>query len=308
MVLLVCDSEVPVPRPPSPPPSPDVPLLSEHLLRLRDEWTTAPLSSDPLEFAHRYSADGDREVAAFLAASLAFGRVASIRATLSRVLAPLGPEPARFLERWDGSPIAGLAGIVHRWVGEADLHSFLRAVAAARRDRGSLEALLVEGDDGGADFVFALTRFFDALRERSGARRPSRGLRFLLPRPEEGGACKRAHLFLRWMVRRGPPDLGLWKGGRLSTARLLLPMDTHVHRISRYLGLTRRPTPDLAASREATTVLRRVDPDDPVSFDWALSRLGILTECVREIRRSHCERCAVRPVCRMPRPRPHDLR
>jgi uncharacterized protein (TIGR02757 family) len=279
--------------------SPDVPLLGEHLLRLRDEWSGAPLSSDPLEFAHRYSAAADREVTAFLAASLAFGRVASIRTTLSRVLAPLGPEPAAFLERWNGSPIAGLSGIVHRWVGEDDLHSLLRAVAAARRDRGSLEALFVEGDDGGADLVPALTRFHDALRKRSRAVRPPRGLQFLLPRPELGGACKRAHLFLRWMVRSGPPDLGLWKAASLSPARLLLPMDTHVHRISRYLGLTRRPAADLAASREATGILRRIDPGDPVSFDWALSRLGILTECVREIRLSHCERCAVRPICRM---------
>jgi uncharacterized protein (TIGR02757 family) len=274
-------------------------LLGEHLLRLRDEWTTAPLSSDPLELAHRYSAAGDREVAAFLAASLAFGRVASIRKTLERLLAPLGPEPAGFLERWDGRPIAGLDGVVHRWVTAADLRSLLRAVAGARRDSGSLEALLVLGDDGGADLTVALGRFFRALRALSGERTPSRGLKFLLPRPEEGGACKRAHLFLRWMVRPGAPDLGLWKSGRLSPARLLLPMDTHVHRISRYLGLTRRPTADLAASREATALLRRVDPGDPVSFDWALSRLGILTECVREIRRSHCERCAVSPICRM---------
>jgi len=283
-----------VPRPPAP----NVPLLGEHLLRLRDEWTTAPLSSDPLEFAHRYSAAGDREVAAFLAASLAFGRVASIRKALERVLAPLD-EPARFLDRWDGRRIAGLDRVVHRWVTAADLHALLRAVAWARRESGSLEALLVKGDDGGADLTVALDRFFQALRARSGERVPSRGLKFLLPRPEEGGACKRAHLFLRWTVRSGAPDLGLWKSGRLSPARLLLPMDTHVHRISRYLGLTRRPTADLAASREATAVLRRVDAGDPVSFDWALSRLGILTECVKEIRRSHCERCAVSPICRM---------
>ena len=284
-------------------PAPNVPLLGEHLRRLRDEWTAAPLSSDPLEFAHRYSAASDREVAAFLAASLAFGRVASIRATLERVLAPLGPEPAGFLDRWDGRRIAGLSGVGHRWVTESDLHALLRAVAAARRESGSLEVLLALGDDGGADLTHALSRLFDALRTRSGERSPSRGLKFLLPRPEEGGACKRAHLFLRWMVRAGSPDLGLWKGGRLSPARLLLPMDTHVHRISRYLGLTRRPTADLAASREATSVLRRVDPGDPVSFDWALSRLGILTECVREISRSHCVRCAVSPVCGMSKAR-----
>ncbi len=278
----------------------DVPLLSAHLVRLRKEWETAPLDSDPLEFAHRYRSGADREVVAFLASSLAFGRVASIRTTLERVLDPLGPEPARFLDGWDGKRLPGLAGTVHRWIREEDLLSLLRAVASARREAGSLGALFAGFDDGGPDYVVPLTRFFDSLRESAGEGgngKGSHGLRFLLPRPEEGGACKRAHLFLRWMIRDRTPDLGLWRGGSLVPARLLLPMDTHVHRISRYLGLTRRRSADLPATREATALLRRIDPEDPVSFDWALSRLGILAECVREIRRSHCERCAVAPVC-----------
>jgi uncharacterized protein (TIGR02757 family) len=279
--------------------SPNLPLLSAHLVRLRDEWLGAPLSSDPLEFAHRYPEGADREVAAFVAASLAFGRVASIRATLSRLLPALGPAPAEFLERWDGKPIPDLGGLGHRWVREADLLAFLRAVGGALREHGSLEALLASRDDGSPDLVGALGHFYEALRGRTGGGRPSVGLRFLLPRPEQRGACKRAHLFLRWMIRSGSPDLGLWRSRGLTPARLLLPMDTHVHRISRFLGLTRRPVADLAAAREATAVLRRVDPLDPVSFDWALSRLGILTECVREIRRSHCERCALSGVCRM---------
>jgi endonuclease III len=100
------------------------------------------------------------------------------------------------------------------------------------------------------------------------------------------------------MVRADDLDLGLWTGGRFSPARLLLPMDTHVHRISRYLGLTRRKTADLAASREATAWLSRLSPGDPVAYDWALSRLGILAECVDARTRRHCERCAVAPVCR----------
>ncbi|HMA29731.1 MAG TPA: DUF2400 family protein, partial [Thermoanaerobaculia bacterium] len=105
---------------------------------------------------------------------------------------------------------------------------------------------------------------------------PSRGLRFLLPSPAAGSACKRSHLFLRWMIRSEGFDLGLWRGGRFTPARLLLPMDVHLHRISRRIGLTRRPTADLAASREATAWLRRISPADPVAYDWPLSRLGIL--------------------------------
>jgi endonuclease III len=79
-------------------------------------------------------------------------------------------------------------------------------------------------------------------------------------------------------------------------------MDTHVHRISRYLGLTARPAADLKAAREATGWLARIDPHDPVRFDWALSRLGILAECVRDPRRSRCGDCAVRAVCRAASP------
>ena len=117
------------------------------------------------------------------------------------------------------------------------------------------------------------------MSRRKGA--PSRGLRFLLPAPDAGSACKRSHLFLRWMIRTEGFDLGLWTGGRFTPARLLLPMDVHVHRISRRIGLTRRKAADLAASREATAWLRRISPADPVAYDWPLSRLGILGLPVR---------------------------
>ena len=215
---------------------------------------------------------------AFLAASLAFGRVASIQASVSRVLAVLGPSPAGFLDVWDERPLAGLAPFVHRWVTGEDVEEFLRMVKRARHAHGSLGALFAKGDvEEDGDYAAALSSFhrnLHALSLRSAA--PSRGLRFLLPSPESGSACKRSHLFLRWMIRTEGFDLGLWTGGCFTPARLLLPMDTHVHRIARTLGLTRRPTADLAAAREATGWLRRLKPEDPVAYDWPLSRLGIL--------------------------------
>lgn len=276
-----------------------MPVLATHLLELEARWRGRRLDSDPLLFPHRYARPEDREVAAFLASSLAFGRVASIRASLEKVLAALGPRPAATL-RARGRDVPGLDGFVHRWVDAGSLRPFLGAVGATLRAEGSLGALLAAGDEGGPDLVPALDRFFTVLRERTGChadRRP-RGLAFLLPSPGGGSACKRAHLFLRWTVRTEDVDLGLWQGGLFSPSRLLLPMDTHVHRISRYLGLTARPTADLDAAREATGWLRRIDAADPVRFDWALSRLGILAECVHDPRRSRCGGCAVRPVCR----------
>lgn len=242
-------------------------------------------------------------MAAFLASSLAFGRVASINASLERLFGALGPHPASTLRKHE-APVPGLAGFVHRWVDAGSLRPFLRAVGETLRAEGSLGALFASGDEGEADYVPALDRFFSVLRERTDvpAGKRTQGLRFLLPSPGEGGACKRAHLLLRWTVRSADVDLGLWKGGRFSPARLLLPMDTHVHRISRYLGLTARPTADLCSAREATGWLSRIDPLDPVRFDWSLSRLGILAECVRDPRRSRCGDCAVRPVCRAASP------
>lgn len=297
----------------------DLSLLGERLEALRRDWSARRLDSDPLAFAHRFADPGDREVVAFLAASLAFGRVASIRASVEKILSAMGPSPAAFLEKWDEEPIPSLKRFVHRWVSGTDVEDLLRMVKRARRAHGSLGALFAEGDAAGEktgdflegedrrprsrsdfpDYVAALSTFLrnlQSLLPRSAA--PSRGLRFLLPSPAGGSACKRQHLFLRWMIRTEGFDLGLWTGGRFTPARLLLPMDTHVHRIATYLGLTRRKSADLAAAREATGWLRALNPGDPVAYDWALSRLGILAECVTERTRRHCERCAVRPVCR----------
>ena len=281
---------------------PDLARLAPLLLELRGAWRDRALDSDPLLFPHRYAAPADREVAAFVAATLAFGRVASVKASVGKVLDALGPSPAEAL-RDAARPPAALSRFVHRWVSAADLAAFLRAVGSALRYRGSLAALLLAHDRGGPDYVEALDGFYAELRERTAVspRAVSRGLRFLLPAPAEGGACKRAHLFLRWTVRDGGWDLGLFPRPPFDAARLLLPLDTHVHRIAGYLGLTRRPVADLAAAREATAWLARIDAPDPVSFDWALSRLGILAECVRDREQCRCDRCPVRPACRVAR-------
>jgi len=257
---------------------PNLALLGERLEALRRQWRSLRLDSDPLLFAHRFADPADREVVAFVAASLAFGRVASIQASIARILAALGPRPAEFLEAWDEKDLPALRTFQHRWVTGKDVEDFLRMVKRARRAHGSLGALFAAGDeDGDGDYTAALSSFHRnllCLCPRSSAL--SRGLRFLLPSPAGGSACKRSHLFLRWMIRTEGFDLGLWTGGLFTPARLLLPMDVHVHRIARRIGLTRRKAADLAASREATAWLRRISPADPVAYDWSLSRLGIL--------------------------------
>jgi len=234
------------------------------------------LDSDPLGVVRTAR---DREAAALLGAALAFGRVRQIRASLRRALLAL-----------DGDR-AVLDGFRHRWIDGGDVAALLDGIARARGEYGSLEGLFRAGDDG--DLATALDRFADALRGDA----PSRGLRFLLPRPRDGSACKRPLLFLRWVARPGgAADLGLWHS--LAPARLIVPLDTHVHRIAYGLGWTDRKTPSWRAAIDVTNALRRLDPADPVRFDFALAHLGIAGDCPRRRAPAICGRCNLRDYCR----------
>ena len=158
---------------------------------------SARRDSDPVSFVHRYARDDDREVVGLVAASLAFGNVTAIRAKVAIVLDALGPSPAEAVDAGDGAGLArALRGFVHRvWKGD-DVAAMLANAGAIRREHGSLGRALArfleDADASGLDredaFVEALARLADALR----GRRPSRGLRHLVPIPApaaRAGAC-----------------------------------------------------------------------------------------------------------------------
>jgi uncharacterized protein (TIGR02757 family) len=133
-------------------------------------------------------------------------------------------------------------------------------------------------------------------RRRSAA--DKRSLRYLLTSPSDGSACKRMNLFLRWMVRRVSPDLALWTF--VDPAKLVIPLDTHVHRITTFLGLGMRKSADWKAARAITDALARFDPADPVRYDFAICRLGILNHCSVRRKKEQCDVCQLRDVCRFP--------
>jgi uncharacterized protein (TIGR02757 family) len=132
------------------------------------------------------------------------------------------------------------------------------------------------------------------LTEIYGAPSGRRGVDYFFPRPEGGSACKRLNLFLRWMVRRDAVDLGLWS--RVSPATLVIPLDTHVIRIGQCLGLTRYRSPGWRMARQITESLRRLDPEDPIRYDFSLCHLGMMDACgfSRPQRDDHCP---LRGVC-----------
>jgi len=125
---------------------------------------------------------------------------------------------------------------------------------------------------------------------------PGAPVRTFFSSPEKGSACKRFNLYLRWMVRReGGLDFGLWTS--IPPAALVIPLDTHVARIAGLMGLTRRRTADWKMALEVTDALRRLDPLDPVKYDFALCRLGILEYCPRRVDPVKCAACLIRPAC-----------
>ncbi|GAC1603956.1 MAG: hypothetical protein NVS4B10_16730 [Myxococcales bacterium] len=147
----------------------------------------------------------------------------------------------------------------------------------------------------------ALGAFVDDLlapdfRPFTGARAPTRRLKHLLPHPARGSACKRLNLFLRWMIRPADGvDFGLWE---VPAAALVIPLDTHVHRIGRFIGLTRRADLSWRTAEEITARLRTLDADDPVRYDFALSHLGISGSCPSRRDARKCEGCPLQPICR----------
>jgi uncharacterized protein (TIGR02757 family) len=288
----------------------NLPTLGTYLERLAGDYGPDYLRTDPLGEVRRFTDPGDLEVAAFLAAGLSFGRVDLILAHLRDLWGRLDDSPARTADRWRPADRRRLDGFVHRWVGPDDLARVLFALGRARRGHGSLRALFLTGyDPADPDLGPSLSRFVRALRghlPRTGSRRAAQdgelpqGVRTFFADPARGGACKRLNLFLRWMVRGDDGlDLGLFTPVRPD--QLVIPLDTHVARISRNLGLSERRTPDWKMAAGITRELKRWDARDPVRFDFAISRLGILGNCPRRVNRVKCAACALVPVCTLGR-------
>jgi len=250
-------------------------------------------SRDPVDFVHRYRDPRDQEVVGLIAASLAFGNVIAARRSIDRVLQMLGPRPATSVELASRTELhRRLRGFVHRIYRGEHLATLLWRAAALMREQGTLgSAFLRFHDETDGDFRESMARFADALRGDA----TDRSMRHLVSDPRAGSACKRLVLYARWMVRPADGiDLGLWP---IASSALVIPVDTHVHRISRNLGLTDRRTASWATAEEITAALRTFDPHDPVKYDFALCHLGVSRDCPSRPDLAKCERCVLQDVC-----------
>ena len=278
-------------------------------------------SADPVDFVHRYTKLEDCELVALASAACAFGNVKAIGRKLTELFALVGPSPSAAADapdglRWRLNPFR------HRVFQGDDLWRLLVGARKLQHQAGSLGAVFVaelakadraRRDGAGSDetdatdaFRQALASFCDHIRiagglPRAGERDASgrRGPSHLLADVRAGSAAKRLLLFLRWMVRpRDGIDLGLWD---VPPSRLVIPVDVHIHRLGKNLGLTSRRDVSWKTAVEITKSLACFDPLDPVRYDFSLCHLGMIQNCrLRPSTRpntSRCSGCELEPAC-----------
>jgi len=280
--------------------------LKERLERLYHSFNCVDSATDPIQLVKRFDDPADREVAGFVAAALAFGRVASVLQSIERVLSVMGRSPAAYVRTFNPRRQAReLEPIVHRWTKGEDLTALVIILQRMLKS-GSIEAFFLEGyasrecDVSAALESFSTRAMQTDLRPAYGNRTPRPGVAYFFSRPSCGGACKRLNLFLRWMVRRDAVDFGVWKN--VPASKLVVPLDTHVIRVAQCLRLTRYSSPGWRMAADITASLRELDPDDPVKYDFSLCHLGMADQCGFN-RAQGDKQCPLRGLCRPKRTR-----
>jgi uncharacterized protein (TIGR02757 family) len=241
--------------------------------------TEAFIKDDPVQFPHRYSDKRDIEIVAFLVATIAWGNRKMILNNANKMLEMMGKSPYDYVMSGGWEKIDE-AKCVHRTFFGRDLKYYCRGMKAlyeascsfnevprcARNDKHSLENIFVM--DGNNDVWRGIQNFRDLMAEANGGTskhisNPS------CEAPMKGSACKRLHMALRWLVRNdGIVDIGIWN--RLKPSDLMIPLDVHVARVSRDLGLLERKSNDRMAVEMLTNRLQEFDSEDPVKYDFAL--------------------------------------
>jgi uncharacterized protein (TIGR02757 family) len=265
------------------------------------------LASDPVQFVHRYDDPRDREVVGLLASVFAYGNVKIVLRTVGTVLDYLGPKPTQTIASFDPrKDLRRLRGFYHRFNTSRDLAVLFWIIRRTLEDHGSLESAFTSVlSPADADTTAALENFSAVLLREGyeqfyprGELKRRHGVRFFFPSPSQGSACKRLNLYLRWMVRpEDGIDCGVWTG--VAPRQLVIPLDTHIARISSYIGLTDMRSPGWAMALDITRSLRRLHSDDPLRYDFALCHLGIAGDCPRKRNLQKCERCPIVAICRL---------
>lgn len=239
------------------------------------------IKPDPLQFVYRYTDPADMEIAGFLAAVLAYGRVVQIEKSVDKLLAKMGKSPASFVRSFNKAKRIKLQDFKHRFNTGDDISDLLELLKTALKDAGTLENYFLRGyrstDENILESLSAFCRSLLQSHAQKNDGHIGRGLKYLISDPARGSAAKRLNLFLRWMVRNDKIDAGLWKS--VDKSKLIVPMDVHMSRISRIMNMYTRKNISIKTAVEVTQGFIKIAPGDPVKYDFALCRIGMDSGC-----------------------------
>ena len=225
---------------------------------------------DPLWYLYNYSNHEDIEAAGLIASCLAYGNIKIIMRSVKIILDLIGKNPAQSLDTKSDSWLKkNTADFVHRFAKSDNITGLLKAIREIRKEYGSIEACFLKGYNiNDKDILPAAKNFSDIIHEKAYPFNPAH----LMPRPEKNSSCKRLNLYLRWMVRNDDVDPGWWK---IENSKLIIPLDTHMHKIGLEYGLTSKKGTTIKTAQEITKGFKKFSPEDPVKYDFALTREGI---------------------------------
>lgn len=257
---------------------------------------------DPLAFLYKYDKPRDIEIVGFLAAGLAYGRVEQITRSLIDLFTRMGKSPYEFTAGFGSGQSEKLKGFKHRFNTAQDIADLLAVFRGMLEKNGSIERFFMDGYSRDDENILPAMESFCSralnMHVRIAGRQVSQGLAYLLTRPSGGSPCKRMNLFLRWMVRKDEVDVGIWK--QVDRAKLIVPVDVHMARLSRRLGMHKAKNATLKTALEITKAFAAISPTDPVKYDFALCRVGIFEGCTGKPQ-DFCEKCELEEFCRQKR-------
>ncbi len=242
-------------------------FLEERVLRYN---SLEFIASDPIQIPHLFSQKEDREIAGFLAATISWGNRTSILNSARRMMTLMDQSPYDFVMNHRESDLKKIKGFVHRTFNGDDFITFIAALQNLYRQKNGLEGIFNTYQTDGS-----LQPAIHQLKEEIFRIPHLDRTKKHLPDPVSGSAAKRVNLFLRWMIRkdRAGVDFGLWKN--ISPSVLSCPLDIHSGNVARKLRLLQRNQNDAKAVAELDAKLRKLDPADPVKYDFALFGLGV---------------------------------
>ncbi|MFA7658495.1 MAG: TIGR02757 family protein [Candidatus Gastranaerophilaceae bacterium] len=240
-------------------------ITRNELEELTEKYETADfIKDDPIQFPHRFKNSADIEIAAFLASLFAYGSRKVFVKKLEELFEIMQNKPLEFVLNFNPKSLRGFG---YRFAKDFDIIEVFNILNKLYKQDSGLKALFEYGYTLNNSILTAFQTVTDYFYANV-ANKVGQGFYHLIPDPKNGGAMKRMNMFLRWMVRKGPVDLGIW--GFIPASELLIPLDVHVARISREMGLLKRSSNDFKAVLELSENLKKMAPQDPAKYDFAM--------------------------------------